>query len=212
MENTGERRCVIITAYINGGLKAAYTPQRGDYILCADGGYTHARQLGLAPQLVIGDCDSCPDVPPALLRKTPAEKDDTDTMLCMRHCIRSGFTRCVIIGGIGGRLDHTIANIQSLAFAKAHGVAAVMCDAFETVFLLCNQDALLPRREGVSLSAFAYTEGCHGVYESGVKYPLHNATLTQRFPLGVSNEITGDTARVSVREGMLLVIQSKLRE
>lgn len=203
-------RCVIFTAYLHGPARQAYTPLPDDYVLCADGGYAHAMRAGVTPQLVIGDCDGGVDIPPQLLRRAPVEKDDTDTMLCLRHAICEGYRDCLLIGGIGGRLDHTYANIQALAFAHAHGARVELRDANERVFLLENGARAIPREQGRALSIFSYSPRCEGVYESGVKYPLENATLTNAFPLGVSNTITALEARVSVHRGILLVILSRL--
>lgn len=204
-------RCIIIPAYLRGHVLEAYTPLPDDFVLCADGGYAHAIAAGLSPDLVIGDCDSGVDIPPALLARVPVEKDDTDTMLCMRYAIAHGYQHCLIIGGIGGRLDHTFANIQTLAFALRHGIHAQMRDAYERVWLLEHAEAILQPRNGHTFSIFSYTERCTGVHEHGVKYPLKDATLTQHFPLGVSNRITGPQACISVQEGILLIMQSKLQ-
>lgn len=206
-----QKRCIIITAYIEGGIRAAYTPQENDTVLCADGGYTHARAANITVDLVIGDCDSGANIPETLLRRSPVEKDDTDTMLCIRYAIESGHRNLLIIGGIGGRLDHTIANMQALAFAHKQGVYAELCDANERVFLLENGSCLLPREEGRALSLFSYSACCEGVCEQGVQYPLKDATLTHAFPLGVSNKILETEALISVRSGILLVIVSRLR-
>lgn len=205
------KRCVVFTAYLQGRPQDAYAPLPGDYILCADGGYPICKALGIEPDLVIGDCDSVPQsaIPPALLKLTPPEKDDTDTMLCLRHASELGFQSCLLVGGIGGRLDHTIANIQSLAFAHASGMRATMQDGFTKVFLLEDGACALPYEEDVYISLFSYTPVCEGVCISGVQYPLDNASLTNAFPLGVSNAFAATSAQLAVKKGILLVILSK---
>ncbi len=207
-----DRRCIIYTAYIRGDVRDTYAPRESDFVLCADGGYAHAIAAGVAPNLVIGDCDSTHgiDIPAALLRRVPVEKDDTDTMLCVRYAIERGYTECILLGGIGGRLDHTLANLQTLAFAHKHGLRAALCDAFDRAFFLENGEILLPRKEEFTLSLFSFSEQCRGVYISNVKYPLVDATLTNVFPLGVSNAFAAPEARISVREGLLLIVLSRL--
>lgn len=209
-----ERRCVLFTAYIRGDVREAYTPRKDDYVLCADGGYAHALAAGVKPDLVIGDGDSLHnvDVPPELMLRVPVEKDDTDTMLCIRYALKEGFTDCVIVGGVGGRLDHTLANLQTLAFAYEHGMRAMLCDSQDCVLLLGPGELELPRREGFTLSLFSYTERCDGVTIRGVHYPLTDALLTQAFPLGVSNAFEAEQACISVRKGLLLIVMSKLEE
>ena len=209
-----ERRCVLFTAYIRGDALEAYTSRNDDFILCADGGYVHALAAGVKPDLVIGDGDSLNNahVPTELMLRVPVEKDDTDTMLCIRHAIKEGFTECVIVGGLGGRLDHTLANLQTLAFAYEHGMRAMLCDSQDCVLLIGPGELELPRREGFTLSLFSYTERCEGVTIQGVHYPLTDAILTQAFPLGVSNAFEENQARISIRKGLLLIAMSKLEE
>lgn len=209
-----KRRCVLFTAYIRGDAREAYTPRADDFVLCADGGYAHALAAGIQPDIVIGDGDSLhnANVPPELMLRVPVEKDDTDTMLCIRYALKEGFTECVIVGGVGGRLDHTIANLQTLAFAYENGMRATLCDAQDSVLLLGPGELALSRKEGFTLSLFSYTERCEGVSVHGVHYPLTDALLTQAFPLGVSNAFEEEHAHVSLRKGLLLIVMSKLED
>lgn len=205
------KRCIIYTAYIDGNALDAYVPLANDFVLCADGGYAHALAANVKPDIVIGDGDSLfIDVPPELMLRVPVEKDDTDTMLCVRRAIEEGCTECIILGGIGGRLDHTLANIQTLAFAREQGLNTKLCGSFDTVMLLGPGELVLDERDDFSLSLFSYTERCEGVCIEGVKYPLSNATLTQSFPLGVSNTFLAPQALISLRSGLLLVVLSQL--
>lgn len=200
---------VVITPYLNGRIRDAVELLPEDYILCADTAYRAAMSEGIIPDIVIGDFDHEEAVPfhgGAVIR-VPAEKDDTDTMLCVKHVLERGGESLVIVGGIGGRLDHTIANVQTLAYAASHGVNAVLTDGKNEACILTGEHAF-PKRNGYYFSVFAYGASCEGVSLSGVKYPLRDARLTVDFPLGVSNEITEETARIRVKHGRLLVIQS----
>lgn len=209
-----ERRCILYTAYIQGDVRDAYTPRADDFVLCADGGYAHALAAGVKPDIVIGDGDSLQNahVPPELMLRVPVEKDDTDTMLCIRYALKEGFTECIIIGGLGGRLDHTVANLQTLAFAYEHGMHTKLCDSHDSVLLLSPGELVLPRKDGFTLSLFSYTERCEGVTTRGVHYPLTDALLTQAFPLGVSNAFEEEHAHISLRKGLLLIVMSKLED
>ena len=113
---------------------------------------------------------------------------------------RSGSRRC-------RRLDHTIANLQSLAYAESHGVHAVLTDGRNEARVISGH-IRIPKKPGFYLSVFAYGGECRGVSEIGVRYPLRDAVLSVNFPLGVSNEIVDDYAEIEVREGRLLVILS----
>jgi len=205
-------RCIIITAYVDGGLREMYTPRKDDLVLCADGGYAHAKAAGIRPALVIGDLDSAKGtaIPPDLLLRVPVEKDDTDTMLCVKKAIECGCTECLILGGIGGRLDHTLANIQTLGFAEENGLPCELRGAHDRAFLLTDDEISLPREDCVSLSLLSFTEQCVGVTTSGVKYPLTGAVITETLPMAVSNSFTGPEAHIAVKRGTLLIVLSKL--
>ena len=114
--------------------------------------------------------------------------------------------RILLLGGVGGRLDHTLANIQTLAFLRENDAHAALIGQEETITLLQNES--LRFRAGLSgiVSVFAFGERATGVYERGLAYALTDATLTDTNPLGVSNAFTGEAAEVSVREGRLLVL------
>ena len=203
-------RCLIVTPYMEGSLSACLPHDGAELIVCADTAYRQALEAGITPDAVIGDFDHG-DGQPAKSGKVirvPSEKDDTDTMLCIKYAIGAGAEEIVIAGGIGGRLDHTIANIQSLAYAASRGVSAVLTDGRNEARILSGL-ARFPKKPGFYFSVFAYGGPCRGVSESGVKYPLRNVGLDSDFPLGVSNEITEDFADIEVKEGRLLIIQSK---
>ena len=188
-----------------------FTPKPGDLVIAADGGFAHLG--GIKPDLVVGDFDSLGYVPDGeQVVRHPAEKDDTDTMLAARIGIERGYRAFVLLGGVGGRLDHTLANIQTLAFLREHGARAALIGEGETITLLQNES--LRFRAGMSgtVSVFSYGTTAYGVYERGLAYTLTDATLTDANPLGVSNAFTGAPAEVSVREGRLVVLYAGLPE
>jgi thiamine pyrophosphokinase len=179
-------------------------PAPGDLVIAADGGY--AQLLGVSADLVVGDFDSLGYVPEGeTVVRHPVRKDDTDAMLAARIGLERGYRAFILYGGAGGRLDHTVANVQTLAFLRGAGARAALLGEGETIVLLQNET--LRFRAGLSgiVSAFAYGAVAAGVYETGLVYPLTNATLTDDNPLGVSNEFTGEAAEISVRSGRLLV-------
>lgn len=206
------RRCVVIAA---GEIKD-YEPLRAmlrgdDFILCADAGTRHAEKLGVTPHLVIGDFDSSAGPPADVPFLTfPAEKDETDTILCLQHALGKGFRRFLILGGFGGRLDHTLANFSALFYLIRHGAEGVMADAGCEALVVENGKVVLPRRAGWYVSVFPLNGPAHGVYERGLKYTLDDATLLPEFPLGVSNRFEdAANAEISVREGTLLILLAK---
>ncbi len=203
-------RCVIFTARCEGDPARAYAPVAGDCVLCADGGWRLARCIGVEPDLVIGDFDSS-DEPAALSTvRVPVEKDDTDTMLCLKKGLSLGYDDFLIVGGFGGRVDHTLANFQALHYAARQNARAAMCDGNSWAAVLRDGAMCVPANalgEGapVKLSVFALSDVCRGVTLRGTKYPLEEGELTNAFPLGVSNEFAAPEAEISVREGALLI-------
>ena len=132
-------------------------------------------------------------------------KDDTDTVLCARFALEEGIQDFLIVGGVGGRLDHTLANLQTLAFLTAQGAHAELCDGNVHLVMLQNGSLRIPRTGG-KLSVFAFGGECSGVNISGAKYNVSDATLTPSFPLGMGNDFVEDTAEISVEQGALLVM------
>lgn len=204
---------LIITPYLTTDIRKITDISTYDLILCADSAYLTAQTEHITPHIVIGDFDHGQNVHPEMsvenIVTVPCEKDDTDTMLCVKYAMEQGADDITILGGIGGRLDHTFANLQTLAFCKSHGIRAHLLAEHDEAFLLSESIRLPKRKEAWYLSVFAYDGACHGVTIKGTKYEVENADLDANFPLGVSNEITADFAEINVKEGRLLIILSK---
>ena len=200
-------RCAIFTARCDGGVRSAYAPREGDYRLAADGGYRLLREAGLDCDELLGDFDSmpAPQDAGAPVARFPVEKDDTDTLLCVKRALALGYDEICIVGGTGGRLDHTLANVQTLAYAAEKHARAALDDGQIWMTVLANGEIEIPRRPG-KLSVFALSERATGVTLSGVRYPLEGGTLRNAYPLGVSNEFTQPCARIRVDAGMLLIV------
>ena len=178
------------------------------FVIAADGGLVHTKKLGIIPDIVIGDMDSFSGEVPSDTLLFPVQKDDTDTMLAIKKGLELGFDEFEIYGGMGGRFDHTIANIQSLCYLKTHNANGVLKDENHTVFLVENEKVTL-NEKGSYVSVFAYGEKAKGITLKGFEYPLENGELDFSFPLGVSNKALTEDASVEVQDGILLVIIRK---
>ena len=209
MEN--RRICAILAGGPEEGIPCEPLPDSA-YILCADSGLHLAERLNRRPDLVLGDFDSLGAVPEHLPHMTvPVEKDDTDTMLAVRVALEKGFRDIRIYGAFGGRLDHTLANLQTLEYLRQQGADGFLAGVSDCARMLRGGETLhLKKRPDWSLSLFAWSERCEDVNAAGVYYPLAHGTLTRSFPLGVSNHITAAAAEICCGSGMLLVMQSKL--
>lgn len=206
-------KAIIITPCLKANIIDTVKICADDFIICADNSFPAALAQGITPHLIIGDFDtgapvSFPD--DVEMQRFPVEKDDSDTMLCVKEAARLGFTEITVAGGLSGRLDHTFANLQMLAYGASRGLDITVTDGENEAFLLRPGKTVLQKKEGFSLSLFSYGEKASGISLAGVKYPLENGELTNLFPLGLSNEITEAEAEVSFRDGLLLVIISKL--
>jgi len=202
----GDRpRCVIFTAHCEGDPRAAYAPRPGDFVLCADCGWRLATAMGVTPDLTLGDFDSgaAPEAGP--VERFPVEKDDTDTMLCLKRGLALGYDDFLIVGGFGGRLDHTLANLQTLHYAALRGARAALNDGRCWATVLLNGSVRVPRTPA-KLSLFALGDACRGVTIRGAKYDVENITLTNAFPLGACNDVKAEYAEISVEQGPLLVL------
>ncbi len=211
------KRCILIPSLVEGQITKLITPQPSDLILCADSGLLHALHAGLVPYAVIGDMDSLDEagfdrhqLPKEILWiKAPQKKDQTDTALCMEYALTQGCDEIIIVGGLGGRIDHTLANLQNLVGFSHQGIKVSLLDENNRIHILTDQSMTLAAMPGYAVSVLSWTPVSSGVTLTGFAYPLTNAILTQDFPVGVSNEITGASATIQVQHGTLLVIYSK---
>ena len=197
-------KCLIFCAGGFDGLWEQIQPE--DYILAADGGLIHVQSLGLTPHGIIGDFDSLGYVPEGS-QVFPVEKDDTDGLLAVKKGLELGFREFLLYGSLDGpRLDHTVANFQTLQYLADRGATGILVGNTHIVTVVKDGVLRFPATDEGIVSVFCMGADAHGVTIKGLQYPLENATLTAGFPLGVSNHFVGKTAEISVREGSLLVI------
>ena len=197
------KTCCIVAA----GPSEAYI-EDGAYIIAADAGIKKLNALGINADLIIGDFDSSEEKPKGDNVITfPIKKDDTDTMLALKEAIKRGFNRVIISGGVGGELDHTIANLQALIFAVKQGKKAYLVGDGYTATVIDNTSSLsFVKKDSGRCSVFAVGGDTIGVNISGLNYEAENITLSPSFPIGVSNSFISKEAKISAGEGTLLVI------
>ncbi len=226
-------RCVVIAGFYDGGIDGARTvademglfpaksedeEERGvPYVISADRGYDIAERLGIRTDLLVGDLDSLAEermvrakargeLPETV--RVPVEKDFTDLRLALEEARKRGFSRVDIIGGIGGRPDMTISNIQDMAGFAKYFSSVTMTDENSAMEILEGPGSTVLRKDrGESFSIFSLSERSKGVSEKGSYYPLDDSELRRDFPLGVSNRILSDEVRISVEKGTLLIVQ-----
>lgn len=196
-------KCVIFCAAEFDSL--AQPLEKEDLIIAADGGLRHLQELGIAPDVILGDFDSLGYIPEGA-NVFPVEKDDTDAMLAIRHGLKLGFRQFVIYGGMGGRRpDHTMANLQALQYLAEHGARGYLVGKDHLVTVMKEETVVFTASAEGILSVFCVGSDAEGVTLEGLKYPLTNGTLAGSFPLGASNHFTGKTASVTAAKGCLLL-------
>ena len=203
------RRCVIVgNAEIRRYDRIRSNLRQNDFFVYCDGGLKHAPELGREPDLIVGDFDSHekPETPVETI-VLPREKDDTDTVYAVKEAIRRGYTDFLLIGAAGERFDHTFGNISLLLYLDSRGMKARILDDYSEMEIVSRETAEI----GDSWSYFSLLNisgTARGIRILDVKYPLEDGEITSEYQFGISNEVLpGKTARVSLREGCLLLVK-----
>lgn len=184
----------------------------GDFVIAADGGFDYLKEIGLRADYVLGDFDSVLsyDLPSDSIRY-PKEKDDTDMMLAIKLGLEKGYEEFVIYGGLGGRLDHTMANIQALTYLSHNGAMGTLYGKDYALRVVTDGTISfgkdLPENQaGNTCSVFSLSDVSVNVTIQGLKYEISDQDLNNDFPLGISNEFTGKKAFINVKKGTLAVL------
>jgi thiamine pyrophosphokinase len=202
--------------YVGGKIDANFItehPKGDDITVAADSGILNAKLLGDHIGIAVGDFDSFPerDIPEdaEIIRLKP-EKDMTDSQVAVEIALERGADSFVIIGGLSGRLDHTLANLSILEDLTARNHYAIMTDGVSRVHFINGGSALIGRSGFKYFSLIPATDVVKGVSVEGAKYPLKNARLSRKNAgFGTSNEIDGNCALITVKKGALFVIESR---
>ena len=206
--NDKKTALVITGGYCNVDAAVKLLPEAADLTIAADSGYKTAQKLGITPDITMGDFDSYREKLPsemAILR-VACEKDVTDTMLACEYAKDNGCRYITIVGGTGGRIDHSISNLLYLEELRRQGIKVKLTDGDNTVQVILDETVTV-KADGGYFSVFALDK-CT-VTEYGCKYPLNNAILVREHPYAVSNEVEGDHAVVKVDGAALLVTSKK---
>ncbi|MDP3940735.1 MAG: thiamine diphosphokinase [bacterium] len=192
------------------------TVKTTDTIICADRGAKHAIDSGITPHVILGDLDSLPKTLQKSLKKLPIEwhafsqkKDFTDSELAMKYAVEKGFRDIVVIGIVGDRLDHMLANIThfSQAVKKTQDLSITIVEKHQRLYFVTKK-LLLNGKKGQTLSILSLDGDAKGVSAKGLKWRLQDEVLHFGEPRGVSNEFVGIKALVRVEKGVLLVIHT----
>ena len=195
--------CYIVGA---GEYSGRFVPPGDTYIIAADAGFITLQNNDIKPDLIVGDFDSLGEIPKhGNIITVPAEKNETDMSLAIRHGLEHGCNIFIIDGGIGGRLDHTVANIQLLKEIRLSNAYGILLGKEISITAITNESLGFAAGATGIISVFTIGDAAGGVTLGGLKYPLNNYTMTDNNPIGVSNEFTGAPAVVTVKDGTVIV-------
>lgn len=201
------KRAALITGGVYTGLKKI---EDCDFIIACDRGYEYCMENDIRPDLLIGDFDSYRKQVPDDIEviRLPVMKDDTDTMHAYREIVSRGFDEVYLYCALGGRLDHSYANIQCAIFGARNGIDTIFIND-EQIIVTDKDEIVLERKEGYGFSLFAADE-IADLSILGGKYEVHDICLRNDFPLGQSNEWKDDRVTIRKGKGVLIIIESKL--
>ena len=198
-------RCLIF-----GALPVAKLPfavKKDDFVIAADKGLATAKALGVQPDLIVGDFDSLGYAPEAEnVVRLNVRKDDTDVGYAINLAFARGYRDFHVFGAVGGKLDHTVANIQLAADLAAKGASCTFYGDSERFTVLENGALTLAPKDSGRVSVFSLLPRSEGVSIRGLSYGCDDAAITDRFPIGVSNAFIGNEAEISVKDGRLLIV------
>ena len=220
-KNVKNGRCIVIGAgdLTVGNIRVI----EDDLVIAVDGGLNYCPVLELEPDLILGDFDSVGEeqkeallelqrqIPDRVISLKP-EKDDTDMLAALKLGLEYGYTSFNIYAATGGRLEHTIANIQCLLYLKNRDAVGYIMDGNGMIFVMQNEEVRFKDTLEGYLSIFSLGKSAKGVTIKGMKYELNQDTLTNDFPIGISNEFIGKEALVRVEDGELVGIISYVQD
>ncbi len=203
------KRCIIFGAGVYDN--TAVNIQNGDFVIGADAGYEKCKQFNITPDIIIGDFDSAENIPVGEnIIKLPVHKDVTDLYAAVQEGLKNNCDEFHIYGGLGGRPDHSFANFSLIvSLAKKNKKAFLYGENF-IITAIMNTNYRLQAKKGATVSVFSWSEKSKGVSLTGLEYELKNAVLERDFSLGVSNSIVDTNAEISVKDGILLIMQENI--
>lgn len=215
-------KCIVIGAGELIADRIEYDREK-DGLIAADGGLMYCEALNMEPDLIIGDFDSLDasgkaevikieNRTPEKVKRLSPEKNDTDMLSALKAGLSLGYRKFLLYGATGGRLEHTLANIQCLLFLKHQNAEGYIMDGTGMTAVLENESVSFEKDRRGYLSIFSLGREAKGVTLKGLKYNLDNASIKNDFPIGISNEFTGEQAYVDVKDGTLLLIVNRMED
>lgn len=203
------KKCLIISG---GNFERIKLNYKYDFFIACDKGYVYAKKLNIKPNIIVGDFDSAkkPKNVENVI-KVSKIKDDTDTSLAVKYALKNGYKDIDIICALGGRIDHTLANISLMKYVVEHkGVVKIISNS-ATLMAFTKGKIKIKKESNKYLSIFSLSDKSKIDYIKGTKYDAKNLILKSSFPLGVSNEFKNKLAEIKISKGVILIILIKTK-
>lgn len=209
--------CVILNGVINNynKTKEIISRESYDYIIGADGGCNHLYQMNITPQYIIGDLDSIDKSvvdyyksKNVLFKTYPSHKDETDSEICLHLAKELQAKEVDFYGSLGGRIDHTLANIGLMHYARKMNMRPRIITSEEEIFIIENEETTLYGKKGDIISIIPIIGDANNVTLRKLEYPLNNAQIKYLSPLGVSNVMLEDECSIKIEDGYALIIRN----
>ena len=211
------KSCIILNGKIQdyNKIKEVIIKEKYDYIICADGGANHAYNMDIIPNYIIGDLDSInKDIVKhyktykVKFEQFPTKKNETDSELCIYLSDKLKTKELHLIGALGGRIDHTIANINLLYYIRQMDIVPKIISEYEEIYIASNEEISVQGKKGDTISIIPIKGDANGVTLKNLEYSLENYNMKFSVPLGISNIMLDSKCNIKVNEGNLIVIRN----
>lgn len=212
------KACIILNGEVKDYvfLESTMKNNKYDFIICADGGARHLYKVNIMPNYILGDLDSLSSEiidfykhSKVKFTQFPSRKNETDAELCINLANDLNVNEIHIIGALGGRIDHTIANINLMYYIKQLGINSTIQTPDEDIFLVSNETFIINGNKGDTVSIIPIKGDAKGVTLEYLEYPLNNFEMKYGTPIGISNVMEKNECKITVEDGSLIVIRNK---
>lgn len=211
------KACILLNGKIEdlNFLKKTIDKKNYDYIICADGGANFLYKIKVVPDYILGDLDSLElkaknyfKEKGVSFKKFPERKNETDAQLCIHLAKGLGVVDIDLLGALGGRIDHTVANINLMYYIKKLGLNPVIKNNKEDLHMIESEYIDIFGKKGDTISVLPVNGDSTGITLEGLEYPLKDATIEYGDPIGISNVMESDKCRITVEKGTLLIVKN----
>lgn len=209
--------CIVLNGEVKDYIKTKemILKENYDYIIGADGGCNHLFKMNITPNYIVGDLDSIEievieyyENKNVIFKRYPSHKDETDSEICIYMAKELGADEIDLFGTLGGRLDHTLANIGLMNYIKDYNMRPRILTSEEEILIVKDETITLKGRKGDTISVISINGEAKGVTLEKLEYPLDNAIVNHLSPLGISNVMLEDDCRISIKDGCALIIRN----